>query len=118
MKQQNQFRQGDVLIERVDEAPADAVLQKRSKAVVLAHGTATGHHHVLQTKKAVQWWKRGEISGSKEKTPVIGGEVFVMLTDGGRVIHQEHAEIELSSGTYRVIRQREYSPEAIRNVAD
>jgi hypothetical protein len=48
----------------------------------------------------------------------LGGEIFVMLPKGGQVVHQEHATIELPAGNYRAIRQREYSPEAIRNVAD
>lgn len=117
-KNRDQFRQGDVFIERIEEAPTDAVAQKRAREVVLAHGTATGHHHVLKTKTLVKWWKRGEISAASEKTAVIGGEVFVELKKGGRVTHPEHSEIELPPGNYRIIRQREYSPEAIRNVAD
>ena len=32
--------------------------------------------------------------------------------------HDEHSTIELPQGNYRVTRQREYSPTAIRNVAD
>jgi hypothetical protein len=32
--------------------------------------------------------------------------------------HQEHATIAVPAGNYRVIRQREYSPERIRRVED
>jgi hypothetical protein len=103
-----QYRQGDVLIERVDQVPEGAVKQKVKGAIVLAHGEATGHHHALECDKA-DWWKRGE---------GLGAEQFIALPKPGRVTHQEHSTIELPAGRYRVTRQREYSPEAIRNVAD
>jgi hypothetical protein len=32
--------------------------------------------------------------------------------------HQEHDPIVIPPGAYRVIRQREYAPEDIRNIAD
>ena len=32
--------------------------------------------------------------------------------------HEEHAEITLPAGIYKITRQREYSPEAIRSVCD
>lgn len=102
------YRQGDVLIELVDAVP-EAVKQKKSRRIVLASGEATGHHHALEMDDPAVWWKRGE--GLTE-------EKFVQLTRPARVTHQEHATIELPAGTYRVTRQREYSPEAIRNVAD
>ena len=42
----------------------------------------------------------------------VGGDAPVALE------HDEHETIQLPPGDYRIIRQREYSPEAIRNVAD
>ena len=44
--------------------------------------------------------------------------MYVSLPTGGAVTHEEHASIQLPKGNYRIVRQREYSPEAIRNVAD
>ena len=35
-----------------------------------------------------------------------------------RLLHEEHAPIDLPAGSYIVRIQREYSPEALRNVAD
>ena len=40
------------------------------------------------------------------------------LETGGRLMHEEHAPITLPKGWYRVIRQREYVPGAVRVVAD
>lgn len=118
MKKQNHYRQGDVLIEQVETIPSEAKRQKKSASVVLAHGEVTGHHHVLETEDPADWWKRGEISDAAQKPAAVGGEIFVALPDGGSVKHDEHATIDLPAGTYRITRQREYAPDAIRNVAD
>jgi hypothetical protein len=42
-----QCRQGDILVEHVNELPADAKPQPRVLRLVVARGEATGHHHVL-----------------------------------------------------------------------
>lgn len=117
-KQRNHYRQGDVLIELINEIPAKAVQQKKSRRIILAHGEVTGHHHVLETRDPADWWKEGEIPVTNEKPSTLAGELFVSLPHGGAVKHQEHSKIELPKGNYRITRQREYSPERIRNVAD
>lgn len=113
-----QFRQGDVFIERIAEIPAKAVKQKKSGTIILAHGTATGHHHTLTTTAPVKWFKEGEIASTSAKTSGLAGEVYVSLPKGGKVTHEEHATIQLPPGDYRVTRQREYTPTDIRNVQD
>lgn len=117
-KESSHYRQGDVLIERVTRIPAAAVKQEKSARIILAHGEVTGHHHSLQTPDAADWWKLGEISNANLKPDTLLGEIFVTLPVGGVVTHQEHSEIQLPAGNYRVTRQREYSPAAVRNVAD
>lgn len=102
------FRQGDVLIERVSRTPAAADLTKQvpiGGRIILAHGEATGHHHSIDAD-AADWWKTAD------------GDQFVTVHAATDVVHQEHDPIALQPGKYRVLRQREYSPEAIRNVAD
>ena len=48
-----------------------------------------------------------------EVPPLAGGpEVAVEL------VHDEHDTLTIAPGAYKVIRQREYHPEEIRNVAD
>lgn len=102
-----QYRQGDVLIEQVGRTVRKTTKCQRLHRIVLAEGEATGHAHVLQTdpKDPSDWWKEGEEQFADVKGPAV-------------VVHEEHASIKLEEGTYRVTRQREYSPEAIRNVAD
>ncbi|MEI7729724.1 MAG: hypothetical protein WCO56_09125 [Verrucomicrobiota bacterium] len=112
------YRQGDVLIERIAEIPTTAVRQNRSTRIILAHGEATGHHHALETVDPADWWKEGEISTANQKPTMLTGSLFVSLPVGGVVRHQEHSEIQLPAGNYRVTRQWEYAPEAIRYVED
>ena len=100
-----QYRQGDVLLERVETIPSDAVRQFAAVRIILAYGEATGHHHSLGAD-AADWWKTQS------------GEQFVSVKTATTLDHQEHAAVPLAPGNYRVMRQREYSPEAIRNVAD
>ena len=118
MKIKHQYRQGDVLIERVAEIPATALKQEMSRCVILAHGEVTGHQHVLKAADLADWWKQGEISPVNERSPALAGELFVSLSERAAVTHPEHATIELPPGNYRVTRQREYSPQATRNVRD
>jgi hypothetical protein len=106
MEKRVQFRQGDVLIERIERIPVAAVKQPARERIILAYGEATGHHHSLDIG-AADWWKLGE-----EQFLDVAGPA------PAKVVHQEHHEIELPAGRYRVTRQREYSPERIRNVAD
>jgi len=101
-----QFRQGDVLLTRVPETPTDArELDPDHGLVVLAYGELTGHHHSVRASGAALLGRSG-------------GERFLRLLDSQPLIHQEHDPITLPAGTYRVTIQREYSPEAVRQVAD
>ncbi|MGA2868634.1 MAG: hypothetical protein ABSF34_05685 [Verrucomicrobiota bacterium] len=118
MKIKQQYRQGDVLIERVAEIPVTALKQEMSRRVILAHGEVTGHHHVLESADPTDWWKQGEIPTTNKKPAALAGELFLSLPQCASVTHPEHATIELPPGSYRVVRQREYSPEAIRQVHD
>ena len=105
------IRQGDVLLRRrapltaAERANAQPVARDKGR-VILAYGEVTGHAHALMDPGVAQ----------------------LDLTDGTRVLtvdpvsallcHEEHDALAIAGGTYEVIRQREYSPEAIRNVAD
>ena len=111
-------RQGDVLIRQVRKrTPTGTDVRERGR-VILAHGEVTGHHHALESADPADWWKEGEIPATNEKPTKLAGELFVTLPAGGVVTHQEHSEIKLPPGNYRITRQREYSPEANRDVED
>lgn len=117
MKHKNQFRQGDVLIERVNQAPTGTVVAGRP---ILAHGEVTGHAHEIEDASAAvieeprePFSVTGDLADAQPMTRLIA-----RLGRKTQVKHQEHAPIPTEKGTYRVTRQREYSPQEIRNVAD
>ncbi|MFJ2172089.1 hypothetical protein ACIQVO_04665 [Streptomyces sp. NPDC101062] len=111
------FRQGDVLIVPVAEEAVPSYLVDAEKVsgeprdargrLVLALGEVTGHAHAIPGP--------GRLIRESGDT---AGPVFLHLPDGGRVVHEEHAVIPLPKGWFRVVRQREYVPGAVRVVAD
>jgi hypothetical protein len=110
MKNAEVFRQGDVLLVRIDDIPTDATTCKVNGDVILAYGEVTGHAHRIAPDKAMPFAKGGVWSPTAER--------FIQALEGAELTHEEHATIALPPGNYRVIQQREYSPEEIRNVAD
>jgi hypothetical protein len=105
-----QFRQGDVFIERVDDIPAGVSACKAdARGVVLAEGEATGHHHRIGPM-----FRSAKLFDGPEgaKFLKVGGTAPVALT------HEEHSPVDLPPGNYRVTIQREYSPDAVRQVED
>ncbi len=116
-----QFRQGDVLIERVESLPArTAKRPTESGRVILAHGEVTGHAHEIAKPKLASLHDIQEamrLLGDTDGAEVMTRAGLVIERETA-VVHQEHSTIPLAKGTYVVTRQREYSPEAIRNVAD
>lgn len=108
-KQQIHYRQGDVLIERIEALPAQLKkLPREKRQVVLAHGEVTGHAHAIADKHVDLF--------AAESDP---GVTFLEVREAVAALkHEEHATIKLPPGNYVVRRQREYSPEEIRNVAD
>ena len=101
------YRQGDVLIERVARINRDKPMKREDGKVVLAHGEVTGHAHAIADEAVEQF--QADAPGV---THLEIREAVAMLK------HEEHGTIELPRGKYIVRRQREYSPEEIRNVAD
>lgn len=84
------FQQGDVTIQP-EKIPVEA---GRSASRILAQGEATGHAH--------------RVIGHAELLE-LGATLFLRVLGGNvRVIHEEHAEIALPPGEYRIGRVREY----------
>src|SRR5688572_27983902 len=105
------FRQGDVLVVPMprEELPNGLVQAPRDKnnRMVVAQGEATGHALVLTGERA-----------SLLCAPDDPDRLFMLIEGYGRLGHEEHGPIALAPGAYRVIRQREYFPGAIRPVSD
>lgn len=102
------YRQGDVLLIPTDENIPENMpeVPREQGRVVLAHGEATGHMHGIGESR-VRFFRDDGL-----------GRSFLNVEEPAVLRHQEHGPIDLPAGRYRVIRQREYTPEEIRNVAD
>jgi hypothetical protein len=98
----NHYRQGDVLLIRVDGlfATKGRKVSREDGRVVLAHGEATGHAHAIEAEHADLY----EAADGKRLLEVLGEPVTLD--------HEEHGTLTLDPGVYEVRRQREYIPQA------
>jgi hypothetical protein len=101
------MRQGDVLIMAVTALPDGELVEvpREEGLVVLAHGEQTGHKHAFSAM-TVSLLRAGS------------SELYLRVEQPSPLEHEEHDPIVVPQGVYRVIRQREYTPEAVRLVAD
>jgi hypothetical protein len=115
------YRQGDVLLIAVsqDDVPTNTKEIRRDHGkAILAHGEVTGHHHAILDPDAELVGVPGD--GQKLVTADQAASLYLLVhgTSPVALTHQEHATITIDPGTYRVVRQREYTPEQIRRVVD
>lgn len=97
------WRHGDVLIASTRAIPKAAHMRPGS---ILAHGEITGHSHRVQNPQSAELWEHQ-------------GMLFLKITaDTATIVHEEHQPITLGRGVYRVWMQREYTPQAIRQIVD
>lgn len=106
------YRQGDILIVEVRSIPQNAKEQKPTgNRHILAEGEVTGHHHSIGAEPGIALLAEAEGIAARRWLQIDN--------EGGAVLtHQEHAPITLPPGTWEVRRQREYSPQEVRRVAD
>ncbi|MEM0970566.1 MAG: hypothetical protein AAGJ31_14515 [Verrucomicrobiota bacterium] len=91
------------MIEQVAELPEGC---KKLPHRTLAFGEVTGHsHRISETVGSTLFQAEGTLFLEVEDEKV-------------SLIHEEHGTIPLKRGSYRVWRQREYSPEEIRIIRD
>lgn len=107
MKTEEMYRQGDLLFRVVKEIPQGG--KKRVSGHIL-EGEVTGHIHKIN--------EEGVIENHAEVLECGDGLFLAVSESGVSIVHEDHATLELPAGNYEIVRQREYSPEAIRNVAD
>ena len=117
------YAQGDLLIIPVTDIPKKLKeCTPRSGPVVLAHGETTGHRHAFYDG-GVRLFRPDDQGVSTEllernAIPMETVEQWIELARETGLKHEEHAEIKLPKGKYRVVRQREYDPIQERIVAD
>lgn len=92
------YRQGDVLVVKIERLPEGANEMECEERVILQAGEVTGHCHAIPTEYARMYTHKGLR--------------YIEVQPGTILRHEEHAHIELPAGYYRVIQQREYVPEA------
>jgi len=95
-----QYRQGDILIEKVDKLPYNL---KPKEDLIIARGETTGHVHRLDG---------GQVLVD------VAGNLFLNLIQEQTLLHEEHKPIVIPAGKYRVIKQREYDEKEIRTIGD
>jgi len=103
------FRQGDVLIMKIDRRPHGAWKEEprdEQDRVILAAGEVTGHHHAIRNPNVCLL--RAE--GVSDAVMTVARECLLE--------HEEHAPIAIPPGEYVVRIQREWDGALSRAVAD
>lgn len=100
------YRQGDVFLVRVDAIPENGTMEPLDNRgrVILAEGEVTGHAHATSPDCAQLF---ATTSGR-----------FLKVTKTAALTHEEHGQINIPVGDWKVGIQKEYTPEMPRNVAD
>lgn len=110
------YRQGDVLLRRIDVAEAaiePAPIDPRG--LVLAEGETSGHHHAV-TGPGVRLCQYRQTPGRLVVVADAGAEVRVVGGGSGGV--DRHTPISLAPGRYAVRIQRSYADGYSRRVED
>ena len=107
VNQPTMYRQGDVLIVRVDSTPTNLEPVRRDpRGVILAEGEATGHYHGIKSRRAKLFRTEEDVR-------------FLRVTAPVSLEHQEHTTVRIPTGDYRITIQTQYVPgELPVNVAD
>lgn len=136
MKSIAMYRQGDVLLVRVDEPNFlhrhtrgnTKLVEPKMDSVILAYGEATGHAHVLERDKVKPLLPSYEGRSVDKTAWDSGAERFIQVLEKTSLRHLdlprdakptgEHADVPLEPGLYKVVRQREWTDEMARYVSD
>lgn len=96
------YRHGDVIINECSGIPDGAT---KAEGLVLALGEVSGHSHRI-SEGAAELFKFEDKMYLKVQSEI------------GKLVHEEHKALEIPSGTYEIIIQREYEPDGWKYVAD
>lgn len=108
--------QGDLLIRRIQKLPEGIMATKSENGqFILAH-SETGHNHIVMDRPTVKVYSTND--------PLLSYLEVIEATDQTEAVIEHlrsfdtHESIAVSPGIYEIRRQREYSPEGWRRVAD
>lgn len=105
-----QAAQGDLLITKIDDIPANAIKSESTGDYIVAH-SETGHNHVMSNKSVDFFTAANDpfvlFLDVKSETPIRHLRSF-----------DTHKTINVPPGMYRINRQREYTPEGFRKAQD
>lgn len=109
-----QAAQGDMLINRIDDSEVPAAAKEISpegNRLIVAH-SETGHHHWINKAEARFY--------GVDNDPMV---CFLRIDgDHADLFHERsfdtHETLRLPKGTYRINRQREYTPQGWRRIED
>lgn len=118
-----QQRQGDVLIVPVASLPPGAKPAERDNLgrIILALGEASGHAHAIRAADVVAFrmeTAEADVNRALVDYIVVGGAGASLAHEYDSGKKAEHDTLDLAPGAYRVVQQREYSPDELRRVAD
>jgi hypothetical protein len=124
MNKPQQLRQGDVQLQPVKALPANCTpVSPDGNRIVLAYGEVTGHAHAIydhlverSEEVADAAIARAQAKARLWKDP--NGVRYLEVLETVNLKHEEHTAHELAPGIYKLPVQIEYSPAALRRVAD
>lgn len=108
--------QGDLLIRRVSDLPSKLRMMAAENGVYIVAHSETGHHHVIAERPNVRVFETAD--------PLVSYLEVIEATDAAETVLEHmrsfdtHEPIIIAPGKYEIRRQREYTPEGWRRVAD
>jgi hypothetical protein len=115
----NLYFQGDMLIEAVPSAKiskATVIAPDSDGSTVIGRGEVTGHRHRFALEDRVVMFRDEAMARDVDLTLYVGH--IKVGSKGARLIHEEHDGVSIPPGMYRIRRQREWTFEDARVVAD
>ncbi len=108
--------QGDLLLRRIDRLPAGVKPMATERGAFIVAHSETGHHHIIKERPSVKVYSTDD--------PMVSYLEVIEATDATETLlehlrgHDTHETLSIPPGIFELRRQREYTPEGWRRVAD
>lgn len=109
--------QGDMLIQRIDSLPSDAVAAKSENGEFILTHSETGHHHVVKEQPGVGFYESANDNRKLTAYLVVNNPKETCFVEHKRSF-DTHAPYQFLDGTYIVRRQIESGPEGWQRAMD